>query len=101
MGLPEEFRISVLRTFGTGFDVGESIFWALKKSGQVFVEVVESERVGVTFGIFRTFRCPYRLENCLISRRKGRSTKRRMFIVSDRADGYFVSSPWSGTVRFC
>ena len=28
--------ISVVRTFGTGFDVGESIFWALKKSGQVF-----------------------------------------------------------------
>ena len=36
-----------------------------------------------------------------ISRQRGRSTKRRMFIVSDRADGYFVSSPWSGTVRFC
>ena len=37
MGLPEKFRISVVRTFGTGFDVGESIFWALKKSFQVFV----------------------------------------------------------------
>ena len=36
-GIPEEFRISVVRTFGTGFDVGESMFWALKKSGQVFV----------------------------------------------------------------
>ncbi len=35
MGFPEEFRISVVRTFGTVFDIGESIFWALKKSGQV------------------------------------------------------------------
>ena len=43
--------------------------------------------------MLRTLRCPYRLENCLISRQRGRSTKRRMFIVSDRADGYFVSFP--------
>ena len=36
-----------------------------------------------------------------ISRQRGRSTKRRMFIASDRAGGYFVSSPLSGTVWFC
>ena len=36
-----------------------------------------------------------------ISLQRGRSTKRRTFIVSDRADSYFVSSPWNGTVRFC
>ena len=63
MGLPEKFRISVVRTFGTGFDVGESIFWALKKSGQVLLKLLSptNRRHG---GILRTFRCPHRLENC-------------------------------------
>ena len=93
MGLPEKFRISDVRTFGTGFDVGESIFWALKKSGRVLLKLLSptNRRHG---GMLRTFRCPYRLENCLgyfaieaEQRRDG------FFFVSDRAEGYFVSSP--------
>ena len=64
MRLLEKFCISVVRTFGTGFDVGESIFWVLKKSDRVLFKLSSptNRRHG---GMLRTFRCPYRLENCL------------------------------------
>ena len=34
------------------------------------------------------------------SRHRGRAAKRQKFFVSDGADGYFVSSPWSAAWRF-
>ena len=45
-GIVQSLCISVVKTFGTGFDNCESIFWALVESGQDFVEVVDTSYSG-------------------------------------------------------
>ena len=45
-GIVQRLCISVVKTFGTGFDNCESIFWALVESGQGFVEVVDTDYSG-------------------------------------------------------
>ena len=75
-------------TFSIFMKLGESIFSALVESGKLLC----------------CGNCWYQLLKTQVlswkrSCRGGRVTKRQMFFVSDEADRYFVSSPWSEALR--
>ena len=87
-GLSEECAC----TFSIFMKLGESIFSALVESGRLFllwkflIPIIED--MGIVSDLSWKWSC-----------RGGRVTKRQMFFVSDEADRYFVSSPWSEALR--
>ena len=98
MGLSEGLRISAVRTFGTGFDICEVGRIDILDAGEirpVFCGCLSiptnSEARLERFGRFAV-RIDWKIVS-IISRQRGRATKRQMSFVSDKADGYFVNSP--------
>ena len=90
MGLQGKFRISVVRTFGTSFDVGESIFWALKKSGRVLFKLSSPTNRRHSWNASDVSLSVSTGKLSRISRHGGRATKRRMFFCV-----------WQGRLLFC
>ena len=92
----QRFHISVVKTFGTCFDICEvgriDILGAGGIRPDFFMDVCRYQLFGSTVECFGLFVVQSTEIVSNKSHHRGRATKRQMFFVSDKAEGYFVSS---------